>query len=49
MTLDDVRYYVSGDADVMEDIGKVCCDVAMIPIGDSTRWTGNKRRSISRS
>lgn len=31
--MDDVRYYVSGDTDVNEDIENVKCDVAMIPIG----------------
>lgn len=31
--MDGVRYYVSGDTDVNEDIRKVSCDVAMIPIG----------------
>lgn len=31
--MDDVRYYVSGDTDVNEDIENVQCDVAMIPIG----------------
>lgn len=31
--MDGVRYYVAGDTDVNEDIGKVCCDVALIPIG----------------
>ena len=31
--MDDVRYYVAGDTDVNEDIKKVQCDVAMIPIG----------------
>lgn len=31
--MDDVRYYVSGDTDVNEDIRKVRCDVALIPIG----------------
>ena len=33
VTLDGTRYYVSGDTDVNKDIGKVCCDVALIPIG----------------
>lgn len=33
VTLDDIRYYVSGDTDVNEDIMKVQCDVAMLPIG----------------
>ena len=33
VTMDDTRYYVSGDTDVNEDIEKVQCDVAFIPIG----------------
>lgn len=33
VTLDGIRYYVSGDTDVNEDIMKVQCDVAMLPIG----------------
>lgn len=33
ITLDDIRYYVAGDTDINEDIMKVLCDVAMIPIG----------------
>lgn len=31
--MDDVRYYVSGDTDVNEDMETVQCDVALIPIG----------------
>ena len=31
--MDDIRYYVAGDTDVNEDIRKVQCDVAIIPIG----------------
>ncbi len=31
--MEDVRYYVAGDTDVNEDIRKVRCDVALIPIG----------------
>lgn len=31
--MDGIRYYVAGDTDVNEDIKKVHCDVAMIPIG----------------
>lgn len=33
VTMDDIRYFVSGDTDVNEDIEKVQCDVALIPIG----------------
>ena len=31
--LDNVCYYISGDTDVNEDIRKVQCDMALIPIG----------------
>lgn len=31
--MDGVRHYVSGDTDVNEDIRRVRCDVALIPIG----------------
>lgn len=31
--MDGVRYYVAGDTDVNEDIKKVNCDVALVPIG----------------
>lgn len=31
--MDGVRYYVAGDTDVNEDIKKVSCDVALVPIG----------------
>ena len=31
--MDDICYYVAGDTDVNEDIKKVQCDVALIPIG----------------
>lgn len=33
VSMDGIRYYVSGDTDVNEDIEKVQCDVAFIPIG----------------
>lgn len=33
VTMDGLRYYVSGDTDVNEDIRRVQCDVAMLPIG----------------
>lgn len=31
--MNNVQYYVAGDTDVNEDIRKVRCDVALIPIG----------------
>ena len=33
VTMDNVCYYISGDTDVTEDIRKVRCDVALIPVG----------------
>lgn len=33
VTMDSLRYYVSGDTDVNEDIQKVQCDIALLPIG----------------
>ena len=33
VTMDGIRYYVAGDTDVNEEIKKVQCDAALIPIG----------------
>lgn len=33
VTMDGVRYYVSGDTDENEDVDRVSCDVALVPIG----------------
>ena len=41
--MDDIRYYVAGDTDVNEDIRKVQCDVAMIPIGG--HYTMDKKQA----
>lgn len=41
--MDHVRYYVSGDTDVNEDIKKVRCDVAMLPIGG--HYTMDKKQA----
>lgn len=43
VTMDDVRYYVAGDTDVNEDIKKVQCDVALIPIGG--HYTMDKKQA----
>ena len=42
--MDDVRYYVAGDTDVNEDIKKVQCDVAMLPIGG--HFTMDKKQAV---
>lgn len=41
--MDDIRYYVAGDTDVNEDIKKVQCDVALIPIGG--HYTMDKKQA----
>ncbi|MDE6663545.1 MAG: MBL fold metallo-hydrolase [Lachnospiraceae bacterium] len=41
--MDDIRYYVAGDTDVNEDIKKVQCDVAIIPIGG--HYTMDKKQA----
>lgn len=41
--MDNVRYYISGDTDVNEDIKKVQCDVALIPIGG--HYTMDKKQA----
>lgn len=42
--MDGIRYYVAGDTDVNEDIKKVQCDVAMIPIGG--HFTMDKKQAV---
>lgn len=41
--MDDIKYYVAGDTDVNEDIKKVNCDVALIPIGG--KFTMDKKQA----
>lgn len=41
--MDDIRYYVAGDTDVNEDIKKVQCDIALIPIGG--HYTMDKKQA----
>lgn len=43
--MDGIIYYVSGDTDVNEDIKKVKCDVAMIPIGGY--YTMDRKQAVS--
>lgn len=42
--MDGCRYYVAGDTDVNEDIRKVECDVAVIPIGG--HYTMDKKQAV---
>lgn len=33
VTMDDILYYVAGDTDANDDVKKVKCDIALVPIG----------------
>lgn len=41
--MDGIKYYVAGDTDVNDDIKKVICDVALIPIGG--KFTMDKKQA----
>lgn len=41
--MDGIRYYVAGDTDVNDDILKVECDVALIPVGG--KYTMDKKQA----
>lgn len=41
--MDEIKYYVAGDTDVNDDIKKVDCNVALIPIGG--KFTMDKRQA----
>ncbi len=41
--MDDIRYYIAGDTDVNDDILKVECDVALIPVGG--KYTMDKKQA----
>lgn len=41
--MDGIRYYVAGDTDVNEDILKVECDVALVPVGG--KFTMDKKQA----
>lgn len=43
VTMDGIKYYVAGDTDVNDDIKKVDCDVAIIPIGG--KFTMDKKQA----
>lgn len=39
VTLDDVRYYVAGDTDALEENQSLECDVALVPVGGTYTMT----------
>ncbi len=45
VTMNDIRYYVAGDTDDIEDVKQVQCDVALIPIGGT--YTMDKKQAAN--
>ena len=43
ITINDVRYYITGDTDITEENRKVKCDVAFVPVGGT--YTMNSKES----
>lgn len=41
--MDDITYYITGDTDANEDVKKVVCDVALVPIGG--HYTMDKKQA----
>lgn len=39
VTMNEVTYYVAGDTDINEDVKKVHCDVALLPVGGTYTMT----------
>jgi len=47
VTLDGVRYYVAGDTDDNEDVRKVQCDVALLPVGGTYTMTAPEAAALA--
>lgn len=43
VNMDGIKYYVAGDTDVNDDIKKVKCDVALVPVGG--KYTMDKKQA----
>ena len=46
VTLDGTRYYVAGDTDNNEDVRKVACDVALVPVGGTYTMTAKEAAAL---
>lgn len=47
VTMDNVRYYVAGDTDNINDINKVRCDIALLPIGGTFTMNAKDAASLA--
>lgn len=47
VTIGDIRYYVAGDTDRNEDVEKVSCDVALLPVGGTYTMTAEEAAKLA--
>lgn len=47
VTLDGFRYYVAGDTDINDDVRRVRCDAAFLPVGGTYTMTAEEAASLA--
>lgn len=47
VTMNGVRYYIAGDTDINEDVQKVQCDVALLPVGGTYTMTAEEAAQLA--
>ena len=47
VTMNAVTYYIAGDTDINEDVKKIQCDVAMIPVGGTYTMTAEEAAKLA--
>ena len=47
--MNDLRYYIAGDTDINEDVQKVHCDVALLPVGGTYTMTAPEAASLAQT
>lgn len=47
VTMDSVKYYIAGDTDINDDVKKVQCDVALLPVGGTYTMTAEEAAQLS--
>ena len=47
LTIDGTSYYVAGDTDINEDVEKVSCDLALLPVGGTYTMTAEEAAKLA--
>ena len=47
VTMNNVIYYIAGDTDINEDVKKVRCDVALLPVGGTYTMTAEEAAKLT--